>query len=80
VCTQSGFIYYIEKPIKNTQKVKQQVSLGLKDIRVIQLTKRTVDMKGPFDFMICTDDGIKFGSLELKDGNFTFTIDQQGVP
>jgi hypothetical protein len=58
VCTQSGYIHYLEKPIKITQKVKQQVSLGLKDIRVIQMTKRTVDMKSPYDFVICTDQGI----------------------
>jgi hypothetical protein len=58
ICIQSGYIHYIEKPIKITQKVKQQVSLGLKDIRVIQMTKRTVDMKSPYDFVICTDQGI----------------------
>jgi hypothetical protein len=58
VCTQSGFIHYFEKPIKITQKVKQQVSLGLKDIRVIQMTKRTVDMNIAYDFVICTDEGI----------------------
>ena len=59
VCTQSGFIHYLERPINFNQKVIQKVSLGgLKDIRIIQMTKRTVDVKSPFNFVICTDQGI----------------------
>jgi hypothetical protein len=81
VCTQSGRIHYLEKTDdKYTQKIKCHVSLGLENIRAIQLTERTIDMKGPFDFVIRNDDGIYFGTLELKDGSMTFTRDQQGVP
>lgn len=54
--------------------------MGLKDIRDIQLTARTEDAKTPFDLLICTDNGIQFGKLELNNNLLTFSLDQRELP